>query len=150
MCELDALANTMFRVFARCEYALWAAGYHQGEGTAQPDWTGFATAVEPILANCEDAELQAAIAYFNARPPKKQVVRDDVLDWSEEPPQAVSEADRVLLYVRRVRNNLFHGGKFNGRWFEPQRSEELLRHSLVILDACVKGSPPVREAYEQE
>jgi len=59
------------------------------------------------------------------------------------------QSDLVLQYVRRVRNNLFHGGKFNGRWFEPERSAELLIHCLTILNACLEVSPEVGEAYRQ-
>ena len=37
--------------------------------------------------------------------------------------------------------------KFNGRWFEPERSEVLLRYALVILQACLNASNDVRQAY---
>lgn len=53
----------------------------------------------------------------------------------------------VLLLICRVRNNLFHGGKFNGRWFEPQRSEELMRYALIILRACGQSHDKVSNAY---
>lgn len=53
----------------------------------------------------------------------------------------------MLLYVRRVRNNLFHGGKFNGRRFAPERSELLLRHSLTIHRACIDASEDVHQAF---
>ena len=33
-----------------------------------------------------------------------------------------------------MRNNLYHGAKFNGTWFDPQRSERLLGHGLVVLE----------------
>lgn len=82
-----------------------------------------------------------AIDYILGYPPKKQVIRDGALEWDDATPNASSSSDLILLYVRRVRNNLFHGGKFNGRWFDPERSEELLRHSLTILDACRTASP---------
>ncbi|WP_210191581.1 MULTISPECIES: hypothetical protein [Rhodomicrobium] len=146
--NLDDLANKMFRVFARCEYALKAAGYHRGDGKAEPNWTAFAAVVENVLADPDREDLKEAIAYILNQPPKKQVIRNGMLEWSDEPPQAASQADLILLYVRRVRNNLFHGGKFNGRWFEPERSEQLLRHSLVILDACATGCSDVRYAYD--
>lgn len=150
MGELDDLANELFRVFARTEYALKAVGHHQGDGNAEPDWTAFAETVRTVLDNPHSDELIAAVAYLLAHPPKKQVVHNGVLGWSNARPQARSQADLILLYVRRVRNNLFHGGKFNGRWFEPERSMDLLRHCLVILSACVQGSDAVLAAYEQE
>ena len=60
------------------------------------------------------------------------------------------QAELVLRLVCRVRNNLFHGGKFNGHWFEPQRSDELLSHALVILAACVSNHEKVHDAYAQK
>lgn len=150
MGELDDLANLLFRVFARTEYALKAVGHHKGDGNAEPDWTAFAETVRPVLENPQGAELTAAVQYLLAHPPKKQIIRDGVLDWSDDRPRARSQADLILLYVRRARNNLFHGGKFNGRWFEPERSADLLRHCLAILSAVVDGSDAVRAAYQQE
>lgn len=85
-----------------------------------------------------------------ANPPKKQIVEGGVLGWSASTPQTDLQSDRLLIYVRRVRNNLFHGGKFNGRWFEPERSTVLMQHSLTILNACLAASPAVSEAYHNE
>jgi hypothetical protein len=43
---------------------------------------------------------------------------------------------------------MFHGGKFNPDWFDPERSEQLLlRHSLVILNESVRASDRLRQAY---
>ena len=68
--------------------------------------------------------------------------------WSESKRQTDLEADLILLYVRRVRNNLFHGGKFNEHWFAPERSQKLLESSLIILYHCLDLSAPVKEAYD--
>lgn len=146
----DVKAAALFRQFARFEYALKAAGHHNGEGAAQPNWRSFAEAINADFAKVEGEDFAAALKYLREHPPKKQVVRNGVLDWEDIEPQTDLEADRILLYVRRVRNNLFHGGKFNGRWFEPQRSAELLQHSMAILDGCLRLSSAVREAYGQE
>lgn len=86
------------------------------------------------------------MGYILDHPPKKQIIADGVLTWSVSAPDTDLRSDRVLIYVRRVRNNLFHGGKFNGRWFEPERSELLLRHSLTILRTCLDASADVRQA----
>jgi len=42
----------------------------------------------------------------------------------------------------------FHGGKFNGRFFDPERSSELLEHSITILMASILISRDMLEAYE--
>lgn len=54
---------------------------------------------------------------------------------------------KILILIRRVRNNLFHGGKFNGEWFEPERSEALMRNALIILRACGESHHEVSKAY---
>ncbi len=145
--ELDELSIEMFRTFARFEYALKAAGFHKGDGAADANWTKFAESLPKLLDDPKGDEIKAALKYFAEKPPKKQVVINDVLDWSSVSPSTNNKSDEILIYVRRVRNNLFHGGKFNGKWFEPQRSAELLRHSLTILNAFLAASPKVNAAY---
>jgi hypothetical protein len=49
--------------------------------------------------------------------------------------------------IPELASNLFHGGKFNGHWFDPDRSENLMKSSLVILNAALAASDPVRQAY---
>ena len=143
----DKLAFHFFKEFARFEYALKAAGFHHGEGEARPNWDTFAVTVRPAFENVQLQTLKVAVEYMLSNPPKKQIVKNGKLDLDEGLCNNSNEADKLLIYVRRVRNNLFHGGKFNGHWFAPQRSEELMRHSLVILEACLAESDKVREAY---
>ena len=145
--KLGRLATDLFRTFARIEYALKATGFHMGDGDAEANWRDFALSVAALFDDPQDEAFKEAIAYILAHPPNKQIVEDGVLRWDPAVPQTDLQSDRVLIYVRRVRNNLFHGGKFNGRWFEPQRSAELLLHSLTILNACLTASEPVNEAY---
>lgn len=146
--QLDSLAYQFFKEFSRCEYCLKAVGFrHQSRG-AKANWNTFAATLTEVFEKPPTNEFKAAIEKFLSKPPKKQVVVDEHLDWDETLPEAKSKAELVLLLVCRVRNNLFHGGKFNGRWFEPERSNELLSASLTILDTCVRASPLVEEAYQ--
>lgn len=145
--HLDQLAQKLFRVFSRTEYALKAAGYNNGDGPAEANWRAFALAVEDVIASPATQELREAVDFLFSAPPKKQVIVENTIQWATSEPATDSQADKLLIYVRRVRNNLFHGGKFNGRWFDPDRSEPLLRHSLTILTACVDSVACVSEAY---
>lgn len=145
----DKLSIELFQKFARFEYALKAAGFHCREGDAEPDWRNFARSVGKTLEEPNSEDLQEAIQYILRKPPKKQVIRDGTIQWDEGDPGHMSKPELVLLYVRRVRNNLFHGGKFHGHWFPPDRDHNLLRHSLTIVEACLEASVPVREAYER-
>ena len=152
---LDRLALELFLTFARFEYALKAAGFceRRRDDRASADWTTFAQSVSDLLNNPPAPDLQEAIKYIVDEPPKKQIIRDGTLGWRDglPPTQPGNQADLVLVLVRRVRNNLFHGGKFSHHWFDPERSELLLKHSLTILLGCLAASPEVHAAfYDQE
>jgi len=85
--ELDRLATDMFRTFARFEYALKATGFHKGDGAAEPNWRAFAETVSGLFDDpCNEALLEA-VDYMLAHPPKKQVIADGLLAWSNAPPQ---------------------------------------------------------------
>lgn len=143
---LHTLAAEFFRVFSRAEYALKASGFNKGEGPAEANWEQFAAALEAFVANPPDIEVRDAIAFVLREPPKKQFISNGYIEWREVAPNT-GTADALFQYIRRVRNNLFHGGKFNGHWFAPERSEQLLTASLAILVAAVEVEPGVREAY---
>lgn len=150
--ELNELAFDFFREFARCEYCLKAVGFRKRNSRdVLADWVAFADDIRPVLEMPDSTELKEAVQYYLNHPPKKQIERvDGMLDWQDIPPSHKHQAELVLRLVCRVRNNLFHGGKFNGHWFEPQRSEKLLKYALVILNACVANQPKVQEAYLQK
>lgn len=147
--DLSDLASDLFRTFAQFEYCLKVTGYCVGGrgDAANPDWPRFAREL-PLFSGENGADVVTAISYLLKHPPKKQVYVDEVLQWRDVAPRAENENDLIFLYVRRVRNNLFHGGKFNGRFFDPERSRELLEHSITILMAAIFASPPMLEAYE--
>lgn len=150
--DLDSLAVDLFRLFAQFEYCLKATGFCRSgrSGEASPDWSRFASELPSLFEPPPYAPLSEAVSYILAHPPKKQVFTDGHLQWRDVRPGSNNQNDIVLQYVRHVRNNLFHGGKFNGHWFAPERSYELLRHSLVILNGCIEASPALKEAFLQK
>lgn len=83
-------------------------------------------------------------------PPRKQVIEKGLLEWKAVSAHGQTLGEQLLVYVRRVRDNLFHGGKFNGHWFAPERSEVLMRYSLTVLHACMDACPQVARAFELE
>jgi hypothetical protein len=145
---IDVLAFEFFREFARCEYCLKAVGLREhGRRDPTADWGAFAAQLQATFTEPESPDLKTAVQYYVEYPPKKQVLRDGLLDWASTLPDHENHAELILRLVCRVRNNLFHGGKFNGHWFRPQRSETLLRNGLIILHAAVAAHPAVRNAY---
>jgi len=147
--KLDALAFDFFREFARYEYCLKVTGLRSRASVAEASWDKYAAEVAHVFDNPPTSAFGEAVEYFTRYPPKKQIIKADVLAWEEESrSESGAKALRMLLRIRRVRNNLFHGGKFNDIWFAPERSELLLSHALVILHACRDGHDRVKEAYE--
>jgi hypothetical protein len=144
--SLHELAAEFFRVFARTEYALKASGFNKGDGPAEANWGQFARSVEAFIGN-PPQHVREAVEFIMNEPPKKQFIENGLIQWREVAPSTNSNADALFQYVCRIRNNLFHGGKFNGRWFEAARSERLLKAGLTVLQAVVEVEPRVREAY---
>lgn len=139
--------------FARVEYALKASGFLQsreeGEG-ARPDWPCFQKSLRSTFRSDARPELRAACEYLLRNPPHREVVSSDGLEWEPGPPSddlPDPEVDKVLQCVRRVRNNLFHGGKFSTDPGSPGRDVDLIDNSLVVLRAVARlGS--IKKAYE--
>lgn len=133
--DLDELAFRFFKLFARYEYALKAMGFARAgsKGQAEPDWDAFANEIGQVALDFGEPNAKAR-AYLFEHPPKRQVLVEKRIEWAE-----VSNEDRsaqaLFGHMRRVRNNLYHGGKFNGNWLEPHRSQELLTHVLALLEA---------------
>ena len=134
--ELDRLAFTFFKLFAQYEYALKAMKYaHVGRyGQVELEWDRYSNEIGKLILIDDDEHIQRAVNYLFDNPPKKQVIRQGKLDWKSVNTEVRSP--KVLFeHIRRVRNNLYHGGKFNDNWLEPQRSTELISNSLIILQA---------------
>ena len=53
-----------------------------------------------------------AIELILKEPPKKQFIANGLIEWKEVAPATNSRSDALFQYIRRIRNNLFHGGKF--------------------------------------
>jgi hypothetical protein len=138
--ENHKLAFKFFLVFSRFEYALKRAGFANGSARGvEAAWDMFSSKYRSAFKPDQTAELLNACEYFTKNPPRKQILDAGVLDWSE--PQFRSEVPFfiwLLLMLRSVRNNFFHGGKFPiAPIEEPGRNLDLLRHSFVIIQACL-------------
>jgi hypothetical protein len=144
--HIDHLAFEFFQEFARCEYCLKAVGLlESNHRDPTADWGAFAGEVRPVI-EAPGPFLTPAINYYLQNPPKRQALVAGALTWVDSVPDHKNQSELVLRLVCRVRNNLFHGGKFNGHWFEPQRSKELLAYGIQILQAVVAAHDKVREA----
>ena len=144
------LVLRFFLVFSRFEFALKFAGYARGnENYVEPNWKCFAASIRDRFDKNHSPQLAQACDYFLVNPPNQQVWIDSSLAWSPNiPTNRNSEPELLIALVKRVRNNLFHGGKYHAKMHEETaRSEELLRGSILILEECLRASPKVRRAY---
>lgn len=132
---LDTLAYRFFKLFAQYESTLKERNFFRAErnGNIIVDWNRFANEVVGANFKIDLGESVEAAEYILQQPPMKQVVNEyNKIIWTE-----VSNEDQstqaLFGHICRTRNNLFHGAKFNGSWFDPERSEALLQKSMVIL-----------------
>ena len=147
--ELDQLAFRFFKLFAQCEYALKAMGFGRAAKAyaAEADWDRFASEVGALLLREQDPEVVAARTYLFENPPRRQVWVNGGVAWVAVPNNERS-AQILFAHIRRVRNNLYHGGKFNGRWIDPDRSAELISKSLLLLEHLVNADARLLEAIQ--
>ena len=95
-------------------------------------------------------ELRHAVQYLRKQPPKKQVLTGGELDWKPVPLNNVPLLQQLLMAVRRTRNNLFHGGKFQqGLLEEPGRDRTLLLSCITVLEECLSLDEQVQRTFWQ-
>ncbi|WP_341532283.1 hypothetical protein WKK05_41250 (plasmid) [Nostoc sp. UHCC 0302] len=129
-----------FAVFSRFEYSLKRAGYLQeNKFGVSADWDKFATDLSSCFEKYQSQQLKQAVEYFIKYPPQKQVSLDGCLSWKDMPwDQREPIIKWLLIAVRRVRNNLFHGGKFPMQPIkDPSRDQQLIEYSICILEECL-------------
>lgn len=147
-----------FAKFSGFECALKQAHFVKGDqyNNALPDWDRFADTLNGQLAGITDRDFINARSYLLQAPPKKQMFTksDKTVRWEKNSKRSKESDERYLLrLVRDVRNNLFHGGKYQA---EPEpvdgealRNCELLKACLTILDKCRSLNADVGNFFEQ-
>ena len=133
--DLDRLAFRFFKLFAQYESTLKERDYFRVQnGRIAVDWGRFANeAIGPGFLDALGEKREAAQFILDA-PPKRQAVNDqNKIIWAEVRNDDKS-VQALFGHINRMRNNLYHGAKFNGSWFDPDRSKALLEKGLVILE----------------
>lgn len=112
-----------------------------------PDWDGFVKTLTEFDSNATP-ELKNACAYILDNPPKKQYIFNNALKWKDCKIDCGTEIQKLNQYIRRIRNNLFHGGKFNNENIpEISRNSILMTSVLVILNNWLDLHQKVRELF---
>lgn len=138
--DTDLLLD-FFGAFSRFERALKRAGFATArESRVSADWDCFGRTLRKLTPGQCGPVLQVS-KYLQENPPKKQIIHNGQLDWCDAPDPSLSDLEQILVYVRRVRNNLFHGGKYPdpvGPIEEVARNKQLIQESLAVLVAVLK------------
>ncbi len=136
------LAQQFLFQFARAEYALKGVkGFCDGdEGKrAKPNWDAFASAIAEHLAGHPRVDKETRELLLN-QPPKVELVRDGVAKFEDKPLCERPDGQRLIEAMKRVRNNLFHGGKENPEQY-PGRDERLVEAALTVLHVAMECAP---------
>ncbi len=137
--------------FSRMEHALKSTGYAIGnEDKVEPAWDRFANEIDQQFNQLEDKELIEAKNLLLNSPPRKQVLKEDQVKFKDQTvDQHQRTTQQIIRFVRTVRNNLFHGGKFLPAGEEEAgRNEVLVGASLKVIRACIELNGRVKQSYE--
>lgn len=149
--EGQNLINEFFVTFSRFECALKASGFAQGDAEkVNPNWDTFTASIrESFDIEARTESVNNAIDYLSNNPPRVQNYANGQLGWRArvfQPNEPL--VNKLSLSIRDIRNNLFHGGKFNGNYQEDvSRNFILLNHSIEILNHWLKLSQPVKQKF---
>ncbi|MEQ8899292.1 MAG: hypothetical protein RID23_19595 [Roseovarius sp.] len=145
--ELPENSLELFKIFMRLEFALKALKYcYQPEEKAQKvniDWESYANAKlgEDFFARM--VASRKADALIN-NPPQTQVTEcDGALGWKKV--GRAKSVNDLLASVRRVRNNLFHGGKHGDA--DCDRNPELVSEALFVIDEILKCDSDLHDMF---
>lgn len=152
------LAWQFFIFFSRFEYALKRSGKYLKKDSdfAEADWDNFAKDFSRKFSKFASPELQQAVDYFIESPPRKLKRKGTQIEYSEPWKYNSNNSNYtffewLLLSIRTVRNNLFHGGKFPGTPIsDPSRDRVLLYHSITILNHCFALDDDVKNHFETD
>jgi hypothetical protein len=145
------LAIHFMAAFSRAEYALKSTSYADGDkNRVVPAWDRYANEIHEKFIEIKNEKVIENAEFLLTYPPRKQTLSNGRLKYvKREIDHDQKSTQQLLLMVRTVRNNLFHGGKFlpDGE-VETGRNQKLVEASLSVLLACISLNQKVYESYE--
>lgn len=138
-------ASRFFATFARFEFALKVVNFFlvDNKGSVRADWDRFAGQL-PASFFQSIAASGKANTLLN-EPPKKQTIVAGSLDFkTQSKPRNTLE---LFVAIRRMRNNLFHGGK-SGDPEGTERNERLISEAHWVIEQALLAHEEVRYAFE--
>ncbi|WP_343551490.1 hypothetical protein [Klebsiella quasipneumoniae] len=138
LCGIDAQSvMNFFFYFSRFEHALKIKGYKKLDVNQRyivgANWGAFAGSLKIQYPSGSD-KVDEAVSFICNNPVNRQKAD---LSWKRATPIAPITFKKALLEVPKIRNNLFHGGKYNRP--DRVRDTQLLNYSIVLIKACLHG-----------
>lgn len=124
-----------FAAFSRFEYAMKAAGWaRSGKGdAAEPDWDRVVKELKRAPEE-DKARVRARAGILLTAPPRKQILRKGSLGW-QEAGKSGDDLRQLIDSLKRVRNNLFHGGKYTDHGvYLSDRALQLMTAAHGVLE----------------
>jgi hypothetical protein len=143
--SLPTRGDELMRIIARFEYALKESDYGKAgyNGEAEVDWDKFAN---QSLKACflEKVRSDRIAPTILTKPASKQIIEGTSLAWKDTAlPKNVQD---LMGAVRRIRNNLVHGGKSGDR--DSDRNDELVSEAIEVLLEALRADAAVRDMFE--
>ncbi len=115
----------------------------------EANWDLFVSDIRSVFNPEKTYEIRDGVIYLLNHPPKIQIQQNNGLFWQDRHYQDnTPDINKLCQAIRDIRNNLMHGGKFNGQ-FEPDvsRNYRLLKSGLIILNEWLDLSGPVKQLF---
>jgi hypothetical protein len=148
--EGQTLMLDFFITFSRFECALKTSNFSSGDADkVSANWDTFIASIRPTFDKNKNAQLSQAVDYLIQNPPRIQMIDNGQLGWRDRVFNPNDpDINKLSLSIRDIRNNLFHGGKFNGNYqADISRNYILLKNAITILNDWLSLNDQVRQNF---
>ena len=135
-----------FIKFSRFEYALKRNGFYNANSNIIVG-TDFDKFAKQYKDRTLPQELKDFILYLDKNPVGKLTISGN---YSRMKESAKSDLVRLVSYLRRIRNNLFHGVKYPnlGKYEEESRGEKLITLGIKTIDFLITLNNEIEVTYK--
>ena len=149
----EGLVFDFFWTFTTIECAMKHAGIfktREGSDAIEANWEQFETDLVNYGTERSLKFRQAARTLQQFRIQRLALI-DNKPAWRPVERRQMGEVQFTLYLLRLVRNNLFHGGKyeFGAPADQVERDTDIIRAALSVLDQCFEHHPRVKVEVEQ-
>ena len=149
----EGLVFDFFWAFTTIECAMKHAGIHktrEGSDAIEANWEQFETDLVNYGTERSLKFRQAARSLQQFRIQRLALIENRPV-WRPVERGRMGEVAFTLYLLRLVRNNLFHGGKyeFGAPADQVERDTAIIRAALSVLDQCLEHHPRVKVDVEQ-